>query len=76
MRKLKLRMDDLRIDSFDTARTASAAGTVRGQEIVTLRDNTCRTCEATCNPSCDDSCYYTCGGFVTYGGTHQQCVKC
>jgi hypothetical protein len=76
MRKLRLRMDDLRIDSFDTAHAAKAAGTVRGQEDVTFLENTCRTCDVTCNPSCDDSCYYTCGGFVTYGGTHNQCVKC
>lgn len=75
MRKLRLRMDDLRIDSFDTARVQGVAGTVRAREDVTI-GGTCRTCDVTCNPSCDDSCYYTCGGFVTYGGTHNQCVKC
>ena len=74
MRKLKLEMEALRIDSFDTESVPAGAGTVRGH--LTIAQGSCRTCDATCNPSCDDSCYYTCGGFVTYGGTHNQCVKC
>ncbi|HSU15273.1 hypothetical protein [Longimicrobium sp.] len=76
MKKLTLRMDDLRVDSFDTAQAAKAAGTVRGQEDVTFLQATCRTCDVTCNPSCDDTCYYTCAGYQTYGGNHQYCVIC
>ncbi|HSU15274.1 hypothetical protein [Longimicrobium sp.] len=74
MRKLKLQMDDLRIDSFDTADVPAGGGTVRGH--ISLAQGSCRTCEVTCNPSCDYSCDYTCDGFATYGGTHQLCVRC
>lgn len=48
MNKLKLRMDDLRVESFETlARGADARGTVRGHEPSVHCSNTC-----TANPDC------------------------
>ncbi len=60
MNKLKLRLEDLRIDSFGTASAEREKGTVRGHD-------------STGEPSCDgNSCDPTCGGFVTYVGPNCQ----
>ncbi|HWK89333.1 MAG TPA: hypothetical protein VNP72_05035 [Longimicrobium sp.] len=64
MRKLRLRLDELEIASFDTTEAPEGAGTVVGQEAWT-EDPTCQyTCQVT---FCSDE---TCG-FCT--GPHQTC---
>jgi hypothetical protein len=57
--KLRLRLDDLRVDAFATTAAASAArGTVRGNESIFTHQN-CPpmtaddTCGMTCGPTCD-----------------------
>jgi hypothetical protein len=59
MRKLKLELDRLEVESFDTASTQKRKGTVIGEELCT-----CNTyCgQATCPgcPTCDNTCAYTC----------------
>jgi hypothetical protein len=57
MNKLRLTLEDLRIDSFDTTAAAREKGTVVAQQ-----DCTCYSCENTCPAfeTCDLSCYYTC----------------
>jgi hypothetical protein len=57
MRKLKLRMDDLAVDSFSIA-AAEGSGTVRGREIT---QNCGGTDYCTLGSSCDGSCYASCG---------------
>ena len=62
MSKLKLNLDALRVDSFDTDAAAGARGTVRGAESVSLLPvtddgsnsdgETCRSC-VTCNAPTD-----------------------
>jgi hypothetical protein len=64
MNKLRLRLDDLRIDSFDTTAPQKAKGTVFGEQCTCYTQCTCPgcpTCYATCNGSCDASCNGTCG---------------
>jgi hypothetical protein len=61
MNKLRLTLEDLRIDSFDTTSPAPRKGTVVAQQ-----DCTCVTCATVCDNTCPNwetcglSCYYTC----------------
>jgi hypothetical protein len=61
MNKLKLRLDDLRIDSFDTTAPQKAKGTVFGEQCTCYTQCTCPGCP-TCDASCNGTCGYTCQG--------------
>jgi hypothetical protein len=72
MRKLKLHLDDLRIDSFSTTPAEKPKGTVFGEQCTCYTQCTCPgcptcdascdgTCNASCNGTCDASCNGTCG---------------
>jgi hypothetical protein len=63
MNKLKLSLEDLRIDSFQTTPSEKAKGTVFGEQCTCYTQCTCPgcpTCYASCNGSCDASCNGTC----------------
>lgn len=70
MRKLRLDMDDLRVESFETSAGESGAGTVRGHELTVNRvtDRTSTSCgQVICDRqtvqtcvSCGDGCSVTC----------------
>ena len=68
--KLRLRLDDLRVDAFDTGAPPVARGTVHARESVLWTVQNCPpqtaddTCGMTCGPTCDaPSCNLadTCG---------------
>jgi len=68
MRKLKLEVDDLRIDSFVVDEAEEARGTVAGQNEPAYTAscdgscvNTCNSCVNTCLNTCQASCWNTCG---------------
>lgn len=73
MRKLKLSLDSLQVESFDTDASQSMRGTVAGRAVTDYPDEcvtpagTCfKNCsvDATCNScdySCAGSCWGTCG---------------
>jgi len=76
MKKLTLRLEDLRIDSFSTTEVQREKGTVYGEQCTCHTQCTCPgcpTCDASCNGSCDASCNGTCAGCGsgdwTCGGT-------
>ena len=85
MNKLKLHLDDLAVESFDTCDREKEKGTVVGEQCScngTCPLTVCATCantcdDATCAYTCDDatcpaSCNGTCGGascWETCGGT-------
>ncbi|HEU4882963.1 MAG TPA: hypothetical protein VFT45_11970 [Longimicrobium sp.] len=82
MRKLKLDVDQLTVDSFDTkASDGARAGTVQGFAPPTFWESCNGSCDytcGTCNASCAScvSCYNTCGntcGPSCYG-TCQTCL--
>jgi hypothetical protein len=50
MRKLRLTLDDLRVESFDTGVLEEARGTVRGQAARTLAIPCCTGVGSGCNP--------------------------
>jgi len=63
MKKLTLNLDDLKVESFETA--GSQEGTVFGYDPIscpTCNQPTCSTCQgqASCDPSCPDTCYLGC----------------
>ncbi|HYW11389.1 MAG TPA: hypothetical protein VE871_05510 [Longimicrobium sp.] len=62
-RKLKLSLDELTIDSFDTTRPAAKNGTVFGEQCTCYTQCTCPgcpTCYASCNGTCAGTCANTC----------------
>ena len=66
MNKLKLRLDDLQVDTFQTTAVRKEKGTVFGEQCTCWTycgQNTCPgcpTCDASCNGTCDASCNGTC----------------
>jgi hypothetical protein len=73
MNKLKLQLDDLSVESFDTVAARTGKGTIFGEQCTCYTQCTCPgcptcdascngTCAATCNGSCDGTCDYTCPG--------------
>jgi len=72
MRKLKLEIDALRVESFETSATAMDAGTVRahadavGMEedfvAITTPQTQQVSCIGTCRISCLGTCLASCGG--------------
>ncbi len=55
--KLKLNLEDLSVDSFDTVGVEKRKGTVFGEQCTCYTQCTCPGC-----PTCDASCNGTCGG--------------
>jgi len=69
MHKLRLQLEELRIDSFSTTPVKREKGTVFGEQCTCPTACTCPgcpTCDASCNgtcgATCDASCYGSCGG--------------
>jgi hypothetical protein len=63
--KLKLNLDQLSVDSFDTTRPVAKAGTVFGEQCTCYTNCTCPgcpTCDTSCNGSCDGTCAASCNG--------------
>jgi hypothetical protein len=64
--KLKLNLEDLAVDTFDTTRSGTSRGTVFGEQCTcwtACGQNSCPgcpTCDASCNGTCDASCNGTC----------------
>jgi hypothetical protein len=70
--KLKLQLDDLGVESFDTTCVVQEKGTVMGEQVACTCYTQCtcpgcptcvNTCAATCAYTCDDyTCAASCGG--------------
>jgi hypothetical protein len=63
MQKLKLRLDDLQVDTFQTTAPRREKGTVFGEQCTCYTQCTCPgcpTCDASCNGTCNASCNGTC----------------
>ena len=87
MKKLTLRLDDLRVDTFQTTAPQKEKGTVFGEQCTCETACTCPgcptcaascngTCDASCNGSCDASCYGTCGDLTCGDTCYQTCRPC
>ena len=73
--KLKLNLDQLSVESFDTTLTERPKGTVFGEQCTCYTNCTCPgcpTCDATCPQTCvntcdDPSCAGSCDASACYG---------
>jgi hypothetical protein len=68
VKKLKLQLNDLRIETFDTTSATGQKGTVLGEQCTCQTQCSCpgATCDWSCENSCPDascfeSCAWTCG---------------
>jgi hypothetical protein len=81
MNKLKLNLDQLAVESFDTSRPAKAKGTVFGEQCTCWTQCTCPgcpTCEnyATCDATCPNTCAYTCDDASCAGSCNCGSANC
>jgi hypothetical protein len=77
--KLKLDLDDLTVDSFDTSRPAPKSGTVFGEQCTCYTNCTCPgcpTCDASCNGTCGGTCEASCNGTCAGGTCGASCDSC
>jgi hypothetical protein len=61
--KLKLDLEQLTVDTFDTSAPEKPRGTVFGEQCTCHTQCTCPgcpTCDQSCNGTCQASCYGTC----------------
>lgn len=75
MKKLKLSLDGLQVQSFTTAIGAPNRGTVHGEQQCTCYTCTCPNCE-TCGASCPNTCglsCQTCDAFCRTGEQYESC---
>ena len=84
MGKLRLNLDQLTVDSFDTATTAREKGTVFGEQCSCQTVCSCPGCPTCVNTECEqntclqscDTCDWSCGGSCWYTecpGTNPTC---
>ena len=76
MTKLKLQLDDLSVESFET-HFAEAQGTVLGNDS-DYTEGTCpgfATCDASCDASCNGTCFQTCAGGTCNGTCGFSCPQ-
>ena len=79
MRKLKLQIDELRVDSFDTDdRGAARRGTVAGQLLAySLDQSGCEIYSGCCTHSCNGTCAgATCGSTCICPSAHYTECNC
>ena len=65
--KLKLNLDQLTVDSFDTSASEKPRGTVFGEQCTCYTQCTCPgcpTCDATCPYTCEQTCPNTCDQYT------------
>jgi len=77
MRKLRLKIDDLAVESFQTDKVGKRGGTVRGHQTeldtCNSEDSECATCQPFGCPGNTATCYFgTCGRTNGY----QLCFGC
>jgi hypothetical protein len=70
--KLKLNLDELTVDSFDTTRPAEKQGTVFGEQCTCYTNCTCPGCP-TCYASCNGTCGGTCGEHTCQASCNGTC---
>ncbi|HLM68348.1 MAG TPA: hypothetical protein VK358_12505 [Longimicrobium sp.] len=76
MKKMKLNLDELAVDSFDTSANEKPRGTVFGEQCTCHTACTCPgcpTCAASCNGTCYEATCNTCAGQWTCDYSCDSC---
>jgi hypothetical protein len=79
MRKLKLSLEALEVDSFHADPLQPARGTVMGRDFTEYADESCfESCNGTCGGGCGGSYQASCNGtcYASCGGTCNCTVGC
>lgn len=82
MHKLKLELDLLAVESFETLRTGATRGTVEAFLPTRVCNTeefscvTCFTCANSCAGTCDGSCAYSCQATCYYTCDDASCATC
>jgi hypothetical protein len=77
MRKLKLSIEALQVESFHAVESGSGRGTVPGHNWTEYADESCfESCNGSCNQTCPLSCYGGCGSGASCGGTCYASCGC
>lgn len=76
MKKLVLKPEDLRVDTFTTAGQMGRGGTVAAH-YGTGHTGPVETCGFSCEGTCGGStCDYTCANYMTSPGPDYPCILC
>jgi len=76
MKKLKLHLEDLQVDTFQTTAPEKPKGTVFGEQCTCYTNCTCPgcpTCYASCNGTCQVSCNGDCSGATCDASCNGTC---
>ncbi|MFA8343546.1 MAG: hypothetical protein ACEPO8_11310 [Rhodothermaceae bacterium] len=80
MKKIKLNLRELQVDSFETIQPNSKLGTVKGFRPPPTEEDFCKTLEEdTCLGSCVscvDTCANTCAGYTCDPNVGTCCIHC
>lgn len=82
MKKFKLQVEELRVDTFEATSPQEPKGTIYGHVYSRPAQASCNgddTCAYSCGPACVslNTCdYFTCPGFVSRYDNNQFCVYC
>ena len=79
MKKLRLHLEDIRIDSFSTTEVRTQKGTIYGEQCTCYTACTCPgcpSCDASCGGTCDVSCNGTCGEASCADSCNGTCDAC
>ena len=75
MAKMKLELDTLAVDSFDTTAAEKERGTVFGEQCTCYTNCTCPGCY-TCDNTCPATCAYTCDDNTCAASCNGTCDGC
>lgn len=77
MKKLTLKMEDLRVDTFTAEADKPAARGTVAAHYGTTHTQAGETCWQSCFGTCGgDTCDYTCSGYATSPGWQYPCILC
>lgn len=73
MNKLKLTLESLAVESFDTTAVAKEKGTVFGEQCTCPTVCTCPGCPS-CDATCPNTCPYTCDDYSCLNSCEGTCA--
>jgi hypothetical protein len=73
MGKLKLNLDEIKVESFETNSEITSIGTIKGQDYQTIGPN--ETCDQVCPTADQATCGSTCGPCTVWQSCLGTCVQ-
>jgi len=77
MKKIKLNLEKIKVESFETVQPNSGMGTVKGFRPPPTEDDICKTLAAlTCEYTCKGNTCLTCVGYTCDNNIGTCCIHC